>query len=523
VWTGDPGRPRAGAVAVVGERIAAVGSAAELEAWTGPDTRLIDAGDGLVAPGFHDGHVHFLQGGFQLARVDLRDADDPEAFARRIADHAAGLGPGAWILGGDWDEQRWPGAPLPRREWIDRVTPENPVLVTRMDQHMALANSEALRLAGLSDASSAPAGGTLVRDGEGRLTGLLKDNAMDAVRRVVPDPSPEEADAALERAMGWAARHGVTSVSAVCVSPLELEAMERARERGSMRTRIAAYPMLDRWRWIADYRESHPGDAWLRVPGGKAFVDGSLGSGTALFFEPYEDAPGETGLLVTPEEDLRDWIAGADAAGLQTAVHAIGDRAVALLLGLYEEVAAENGPRDRRFRIEHAQHLRRQDVPRFARLGVVASVQPYHAADDGRWAERRVGPERLETTYAFRSLLDAGARVAFGSDWTVAPLDPIAGIRAAVTRRTLDGEHPDGWIPAQKVSLDEALRCYTREPAYMVHAEDELGTIRPGLQADLVVLDRDPFEVIPEALDGVRVRTTVVGGEVVHPSHGGAT
>jgi predicted amidohydrolase YtcJ len=516
VWTGDVARPRASAVAVVGDRVAAVGDSADIARWVGPDTRVIQNGTGLIAPGFNDDHTHFLTGGFQLTRVDLRDADSPAEFTRRIEAYAATLKPGEWILGGDWDDQRWPGTPLPTREWIDSVTPENPVFVNRLDGHMAVANSLALRLAGLSDASSAPPGGTMVRDSDGHLTGLLKDNAQDAVARAIPDPSPEQADSALARAMEWAVRHGLTAVSAVSVSPLELAAMQRAHDRGSMLIRITAYPMLHRWKWIADYRDEHPGDAWLRVAGGKAFVDGSLGSTTALFFEPYDDAPGNTGLMVTPEDSLRAWIGAADSAGLQVAIHAIGDRANALLLDIFDSVAVAHGPGDRRFRIEHAQHLRPEDIPRFARLGVIASMQPYHAIDDGRWAERRIGPDRIKTTYAFRSLLDAGAHVAFGSDWTVAPLDPIAGIYAAVTRRTLDGKNPDGWVPEQKISLEEALRSYTYENAYEVHAEGERGVLRPGMLADLVLLDRDLFELRPEALDSARVRATVVGGKVMY-------
>ncbi|HEY9014281.1 MAG TPA: amidohydrolase family protein, partial [Gemmatimonadales bacterium] len=251
------------------------------------------------------------------------------------------------------------------------------------------------------------------------------------------------------------------------------------------------------------------------LAGVKGYVDGSLGSTTALFYEPYVDAPDTKGLMVTPEDSLRKWIGAADSAGLQVAVHAIGERANGLLLDIYDSVAKAHGPRDRRFRIEHAQHLRRQDIGRIAQTGVIASMQPYHAIDDGRWAEKRIGPERIKTTYAFRSLLDAGARLQFGSDWTVAPLDPILGIYAAVTRRTLDGKNPKGWVPQEKITVEEALRAYTAGNAYGVYAEKERGKLAPGYLADVVVLDRDLTAIPPETIEKARVLATIVGGKVV--------
>jgi predicted amidohydrolase YtcJ len=516
VWTGDSTRPWAEAVAIRGDTIAAVGDSAEIAAMAGPETQVLQNGDGLVAPGFNDGHAHFLSGGFQLASVNLRDAATPEEFTRRIKEFAATLEPGEWILGGDWDHELWPGTPLPERSWIDSVTPNNPVFVNRLDGHMALANSLALKLAGLTDRSPAIPGGTMVRDAAGHLTGLLKDNAQDPVGRVIPDASPARSDSALARALEWANQHGITGVSAVSVSHSELATMERARDRGALTVRITAYPMLSGWQWVANYRKDHPGDQWLRVLGVKAFVDGSLGSTTALFYQPYTDAPNTSGLMVTPEDSLREWIGAADSVGLQVAVHAIGDRANALLLDIYDSVAKAHGPRDRRFRVEHAQHLRPSDIPRFNQLGVIASMQPYHAIDDGRWAEHRIGPERIKTTYAFRSLLDAGAHLSFGSDWTVAPLDPLLGIYAAVTRRTIDGKNPGGWVPEQKITVEEALRAYTVENAYSVFAEKSRGQLRPGMLADLVLVDRDLTKVPPETLDSAKVRTTIVGGRVVY-------
>ncbi|HEX2249781.1 MAG TPA: amidohydrolase, partial [Gemmatimonadales bacterium] len=334
---------------------------------------------------------------------------------------------------------------------------------------------------------------------------------------VIPVPSNAQSDAALKRAMSWAASKGVTAVADVDVPWHEVAALRRAHGRGALTTRVSVYVPLSDWRLMADTVRAHgPGDEWLRVAGVKGYVDGSLGSTTALFYEPYNDSPETSGLMVTPEDSLRSWIGGADSAGLQVVVHAIGERANGLLLEIFDSVARAHGARDRRFRIEHAQHLRRSDIGRMAKTGVIASMQPYHAIDDGRWAEKRIGPERIKTTYAFRSLLDAGARLAFGSDWTVAPLDPIFGIYAAVTRRTLDGKHPGGWVPGEKITVEESLRAYTAGNAYGMYAENTLGRLTPGYLADLVVLDRDLTRIPPQAIEDAAVLVTVVAGKVVY-------
>jgi predicted amidohydrolase YtcJ len=502
---------------VEGEKIVAVGDSGEVARRGGPRTRVVGGGNVMVTPGFMDGHTHFIYGGFQLASVDLRDADTPEEFVARIKRFAATLRPGEWITGGDWDHERWPGTPLPHRSWIDSVTPKNPVFVSRLDGHMALANSAALRLAGVTRATRDIAGGTIVRDRNGEPTGVLKDEAQNPVSAVIPTPSPRQSDSALTRALQWAASKGVTSVADVFVPWFEVAALRRARARGALTTRVSVYVPLAEWRRMADTVRVHGiGDGWLRVAGVKGYVDGSLGSTTALFYEPYNDAPETSGLMVTPEDSLRAWIGGADSAGLQVVVHAIGERANGLLLAIFDSVARAHGPRDRRFRIEHAQHLRRADIGRIVKTGVIASMQPYHAIDDGRWAEKRIGPERIKTTYAFRSLLDAGARLAFGSDWTVAPLDPTLGIYAAVTRRTLDGKNPGGWVPNEKITVEEALRAYTSGNAFGVFAESNRGKLAPGYLADMVVLDRDLTRVQPETIEDAEILTTVVGGKVVY-------
>lgn len=516
VWTGDSAAPLAQAVATRGDTVVAVGDSATVAKLVGEATRVLANPGGLVVPGFMDDHVHFLDGGFQLASVDLRDAESPAEFTRRLQAFAAERQPGEWITGGDWDHERWPGAPLPRREWIDSVTPNNPVFISRLDGHMGLANSLALKAAGLSRASPEIPGGTIVRDARGEPTGVLKDEAMSPVYAVMPAPSEAQVDAALGRAMAHAASKGVTAVASVSAGWAQVAGLRRARSRGTLITRVTLFPALAAWRTVAESVTANgPGDDWIRLAGVKGFVDGSLGSTTALFFEPYSDDPTTSGLMVTPEDSLRRWIGAADSAGLQVVVHAIGERANALLLDIYDSVARAHGPRDRRFRIEHAQHLRPQEVTRMASLGVVASMQPYHAADDGRWAGKRLGA-RVGDSYSFRSLLDAKAHLVFGSDWSVAPLDPLLGIHAAVTRRTLDGRNPDGWIPQQKISVEEALRAYTSENAWAVFAEGSRGVLRPGYRADLVLLSQDLLTIPPETLDQVEVVATVAGGRVVH-------
>ena len=519
VWTGNPAQPEAEAIAIAGDRIVAVGSNADIRARAGR-AAPVDLGGRFVVPGFTDTHVHFVDGGFRLSSVQLRDARTREEFVARIKAFAGTVPPGTWITGGDWDHTLW-GGELPRRAWIDAATPDHPVWVNRLDGHMALANSAALRAAGVADSVSDVEGGEVVRDAAGRPTGLLKDNAMDLVNARVPRPSDTLADRALAAAMRYVAAQGVTTVHHMGTWE-HLGVFERAWRTGRLATRIYAAVPLDTWERLRDtvaarrFGPDGRGDAWLRVGLLKGFVDGSLGSHTAAFEQPFADAPGDRGLFVTPPADLYKWISGADKAGLHVAVHAIGDLANATLLDIFERVARENGARDRRFRVEHAQHLRVADVPRFAALGVIASMQPYHAIDDGRWAERVIGPARIETTYAFRSLLDSGATLAFGSDWYVAPPTPLEGIYAAVTRRTLDDKHPGGWVPRQKITVEEALRAYTSGGAYAAYAENEAGTIAPGKLADLTVIDRDLRAIDAAQIREAKIVQTIVGGTVVY-------
>ncbi len=519
VWTGaSSGAPQSGTVAVRGNRIFLIGDSAAIADRVGRRTQVLDAGGGLVMPGFGDAHAHFVDGGFQLASVDLRDAATPEEFVRRIGAFARELAPGQWILGGDWDHELWPDTPLPRRDWIDSVTPNHPVFVSRLDGHMALANSAAIRAAGVTRDTPTPVGGEIPRDPlTGVPQGIFKDEAMNLIWAAVPARSPQEIDSALTRALAHAASLGVTAIAHVSASWADLASFRRLRQAGKLTLRAYVYLPLSQWRAAADtVRASGPGDDWVRIAGLKGVVDGSAGSRTALFFEPYADSADYAGILTTPEESLRVWIGNADSAGLQVAVHAIGDRANALLFQIFDSVARAHGERDRRFRNEHAQHLRREEIPLFARMNVIPSMQPYHAIDDGRWLERRIGRGRSLTTYAFHSLLAAEARLAFGSDWTVAPLDPALGLYGAVTRRTIDGANPMGWFPEERIVLAQALRAYTAGTAYAVFAEGKWGTLAPGYYADVVVLDRDAFALPPESLAVMRVRYTIVGGRLVY-------
>ena len=514
VWTGDSVRPWADAFAVRGERIATVGSSAAIRKIAG-NARVIDASGQMVVSGFIDSHVHFVDGGFRLSSVQLRDARTPAEFIARIKAFSASVPPGAWITGGDWDHEQW-GGELPRRDWIDSVTPNNPVWINRLDGHMSLANSAALRAAKVTRASRNVAGGTIVRDASGEPTGVLKDNATDLVNAVVPNPPAELEDRALDTAMAYVAAQGVTSVVNMG-SWNDLAIFERAHETGRLRTRIYTAVPLATWEKLRDTVAARGrGDAWLRIGALKGFVDGSLGSHTAAMLQPFTDAPTDTGLFVNTHDDLYRWTSGADKAGLHVIVHAIGDRAIRDQLDIFERVEKENGPRDRRFRIEHAQHIAPPDIPRFARLGVIASMQPYHAIDDGRWAEKVIGPERAKTTYAFRSLRDAGATLAFGSDWFVAPPTPLEGLYAALTRRTLDDRNPNGWIPEQKISLEDALRAYTRGGAYASFEDKEKGIIAPGALADFAIIDRDLTKIAPEAIRDAHITLTTVGGRVVY-------
>ena len=489
---------------------------------------MIDAGGKLVLPGFNDASRAFSQ-----RRISTLEC----GFARRryaggvcaANSVVCGEAPaGRWITGGDWDHERWPEingkAPLPTKELIDRFTPNTPVFVSRLDGHMALANSLALKLAGVTKQTPDPDGGLIVRDpATGEPTGVLKDAAMSSVWKVIPDSSFEEKLSAARAATEHAAKLGVTSVQDMSAGD-DVGVYQSLLDRGELKTRIYAVAPLPAWERLARTGiHAHFGSDMLRIGGLKGFADGSLGSTTAFFYEPYLDAPTTRGLAgdeMFPEGAMLERVRQADRAGLQVMIHAIGDRANDQILSLFAQVSRENGARDRRFRIEHAQHLRRQDIQRFAGEKVIASMQPYHAIDDGRWAEKRIGRERAKTTYAFRSLLDAGATLAFGTDWSVAPLNPVLGIYAAVTRRTLDGKNANGWIPEQKITVEEAVRAYTVGSSFAEFQEGSKGTLTPGKLADIVMLSQDVFTIEPQEIEKVRVVLTIMDGRIVYSASG---
>lgn len=519
IWTVDKSLPMAQAVAVLGDRVVAVGSSADVDAWRGPNTHVIDADGKLLLPGFNDAHVHFVSGGTQLDSIQLNDATSSEEFARRIHDRAKVTVKGEWILGGNWDETKWNPPEMPTKELIDALTPDTPVFVSRYDGHMGLANSVALRLAGITAKTPDLPGGTIVRDAQGNPTGALKDAATDYIYKVIPPLSHDQRMKAARRALAYAASVGVTSVQHMDASYADIAVYSELLQEGELTTRIYAAPLITHVEDQAKIGFRHAfGGPYLRIGAVKAFADGSLGSGTAYFYEPFLNQGNNRGLLsdeMHPISLMRDRYMTADAAGLQICTHAIGDEGISTILDLYADVVKTHGEADRRLRIEHAQHMAAKDFDRFAQLHFIASVQPYHAIDDGRFAESHIGHDRASRTYAFRTFLDHGVRLAFGTDWEVAPLDPLLTVYAAVTRATLDGKNPNGWFPEQKLSVAEAIEAYTMGSAYAEFQEKEKGSITPGKLADMVVLSDDIFSIVPEKIRDVRVLKTFVGGKLV--------
>ena len=522
IWTGDPGQPEAQALAVFRGRIIFVGSTAAVdEQFT--STVVIDGQGRRVVPGFHDSHVHVLGAGLGLARVQLKDAGDEAEFGRRLKEFDAKLPKDRWLLGGDWDHDRTFGGTLPTAKLVDQYVSDRPVFLRRYDGHQALANSRALKLAGIKASTPDPSGGEIVRlPGSKEPSGVLRDNAMGLItgRGLIPETDAEELIEAVAAALEVARREGVTSMEDMAGGgdqKLLFRHYQRLATTGKLTSRIGLRWPLAQWRQLANLGvQAEFGSDWIRIGGLKGFIDGSLGSSTAKMFQPYRHEPSSVGVYVTPPGTLRDQIRDAQAAGLGVAVHAIGDQGNADMLDIFAEVPA--GPvTGATRRIEHAQILRRQDYPRFKQHQVFASMQPFHIIDDGRWAEGRIGAERCGSSYACRSLLDAGATLAFGSDWPVAPLSPLLGIDAAVNRRTLDGKHPGGWFPEQAITVEEAVRAYTLGSAKAAARDRDLGTLSIGKWADLVMLTDDIFSpAFKERLQTARVKMTIAGGKVVY-------
>jgi len=528
IWTVNPGRPWAEAIAVNGNRIIGVGRSEDIKKMIGDRTEAIDLKGAFVLPGFNDSHTHFLDGALALSSVQLKDVRSKKEFAGKIKEKAEELGKGGWVLNGNWDQQKFDPPEMPRKEWIDEVTRNNPVFINRYDGHMALANSLALGIAGVTKDTLSPPGGEIHKDSQtGEPTGILKDAAMDLVVKHIPDIGFQEKRRAVEKALTHAKSLGLTSIQEMAYPNRSgeydnLEIYRRLLEENKLTARLNVYIAIkdgDRFDELA--RKIPPDSHNLKIGGLKGFADGSLGSFTALFFEPYSDDPSKKGIYAAdmlPSGIMEKRIEAADASGLQVAIHAIGDRAIHEILDIMEHAVSLGGERDRRWRIEHSQHMDPGDFERFARMHVIASVQPYHAIDDGRWAEKKIGLERAKSTYAFKTFLDNNVLLACGSDWTVAPLNPISGIYAAVTRRTLDGKNPGGWFPEQRISLEEAIKGYTLNAAYAEFAEKEKGSIESGKLADIVVLSKNLFEVQPEEILDTEVEMTIFDGKVIYHS-----
>lgn len=521
IYTVNKNQPYAEAVVIEGNKIIYVGSESGARKYIDAKTEVTDLEGKLMLPGFNDSHLHFISGGNYLLGINLRPALSKEEFVKIIEEYINNrrLPDSIWITGGRWDHELWPDKSLPTKELIDSISPNTPVFVSRIDGHMGLANSKALELAGITNYTKNPDGGLIECNPEtGEPTGILKDNAMDLVFKLIPPPSLEENTEAALRAIEEARKLGITSVQDM-TQPDEFEAYKNIMQEGKLTCRIYSIWPIDKYETIVRAGVTVGNEQGFIKRGAlKGYADGSLGASTAWFFEPYFQDPSTSGLPmdVVTNGNLEKWAFDVDRNRLQLCVHAIGDRANAFMLDLYQRIKEGNAPWDRRFRIEHAQHLRRNDIYRFAEIEVIASVQPYHCIDDGVWAEKRIGPERIQTTHPYRSLMKSGAIVAFGTDWPVAPLNPLLGIYGAVTRRTVDGKNPDGWIPEEKISVEEAIKCYTLNAAYASFEEKIKGSIEVSKLADFAVLSDDILTIDPVNIQDVVVEMTVFDGEVVY-------
>ena len=521
IYTVNEKRPEAEAVLIEDGRITFVGSNDEIKSRMDNTTEVIDLGGKFMMPGFNDAHLHFLGGGFYLMGINLRPAKSIKQFRQILSDYVKKY-PGKWVTGGRWDHESWDVQRLPSKEDIDDITGDTPVFVSRMDGHLGLANSKALEFAGIDRDTPSPEGGLIVKDAQtGEPTGILKDNAMELISDVIPDHNVEDFYQAALTSLKEAARFGITSVQDIFSMEERpaYEAYKRLESENKLTCRISIRWPIDDYQYLINNNiTAGTGDEFLKLGAVKAFSDGSLGSSTAWFFEPYEGDTTNTGLPndIIIDGKLTEWAADIDKNHIQISTHAIGDRANSYMLDLYEKIREENPAWDRRFRIEHAQHIKPSDITRFAEVGVIASVQPTHAIEDGVWAVKRIGKERIKYTHPYKSFLENKAMVCFGTDWPVVTIDPFLTLYAAVTRRTVEGQNPDGWIPEQKISIQDAIKCYTINNAYAEFTENEKGSIEPGKFADFVVLDHNPLTIDPVKLKDVKAVMTVVGGKIVY-------
>lgn len=518
IFTVNDNQTTAQAVVVENNKIIFVGSDDDANKFIDSNTNVINLNGKLMLPGFIDNHVHFITGGFYLLGIDLRPANSTSEFRRILKDYVEKY-PTRWITGGYWDHEKWEVKDLPTKEMIDDIAPNTPVFVERLDGHMGLANSYALKLAGVTKDTESPDGGMIVKDPKtGEPTGVLKDNAMGFIYNILPAATAEENYDAALAALQEAKKLGITSVQDITFEDA-LTTFTKLKDEGKLTCRI-----FTRWP-ISDYKSLVEknitigfGDDLIKMGSLKAFADGSLGSSTAWFFDKYNQDTTTFGLPmdIITDGSMGKWCLDADKNHLQLSVHAIGDKANSYMLDLFDKISKVNPQWDRRFRLEHAQHVRFEDIKRFSKLGVIASVQPYHCIDDGVWAEKRIGPERIKYTYPFKSFLDAGVKMCFGTDWYVAPLNPLLGIYAAVTRRTLDDKNPDGWIPEQKISVEDAIKCYTINSAFASFEENIKGSIEVGKLADLIVLSDDILTIDPIKIKDVKVEMTMFDGKIIY-------
>lgn len=531
VFVADAALTEHEAIAIRGDRVLAVGDADWIGTMIGPRTRVVALNGRLVTPGFNDTHMHLASGGVSMLEVVLQGATSIEEVMSRVRAAAAQAAPGEWITGRGWDQTRMPPEALgtggwPTKEALDRAAPDHPVYLRRVDGHVAWVNTRALELARIDRTLPNPAGGEIVRDSRGDATGILKETAMSLVARIIPPADPAKLRRGIEAAMAVAARSGVTSVQTQA-ELADLDVYRQLREAGDLTLRVYGWDSLTARnieRLRAEDAIAATGDDWLRVGLLKGFADGTLGSRTAYMLEPFSDVPSTRGIQRLTYEQLEALVLDADAAGLQVAVHAIGDAGNRMALDAFERAIVVNGARDSRHRIEHAQILDAADIPRFDQLGVVASMQPTHATSDMRWVEERIGTRRArEGAYAWRSLLDAGAVVSFGTDFGVEPMEPVEGLYSAVTRQSREepGEPPGGWLPAQRLTMPEAIRAYTAIPAWVEFQEHQKGTLERGMLADLVVWDTDLLTAQPIEILEARPVMTVVGGRVVYDGESG--
>ena len=524
VFTVDKDNPEAKAIAIKADRIIAVGSDDEIMKYIDPaETKVIDACGRLVLPGFNDAHAHF--GPADIDYIELRYTTDQKAITQRVKEKIAGSAKGQLIYGGHWEHEMFTTHEWPSKELIDPVSPDNPVVLYRADGHSVLVNSYVLKASGITSHTPDPFGGEIVKDPvSGEPTGILKESAMSLIKtgEIKVKRSPEEKN---ERewqsyllALKQAAEYGVTSIQ--IPGPADFEMYDRIRSKGFLSCRIdIGGDLTDNATRLAAYdrlRKKYPGSGdWIRFGYLKGFMDGTLGSGTAMMFEPFKDAPGNTGLPQMTYEELEKKVLAADARGFQIGIHAIGPRANNWILNAYEKARKINGVRDSRHRSEHAQILTESDIPRFAGLGVIPSMQPTHCITDKRFAEKRLGKEGCRWAYAWKSLADAGAALAFGTDYSVEPLNPMEGLYASVTRKDRNGEAGDGWFPMEKITMEKAIEYYTLGSAYAQFMEGRKGMIKRGYLADVVIVSDNLFSIPPEKIMSVKIDFTIVGGKIV--------